>query len=190
MFAVTVPVTFFDGWVGALAYTLQLYFDFSGYSDMALGLSRLFGVTLPANFQSPYKSVNIIDAKPRLPAQVRTVDVTGGRHLRDVTLKFEDLHHHADRYGDDYLRVFVELERPVISLYDQVREVLPNALEVKPLLPQLDVPRESPDGPKTMSPQELFAQYFAEEHDGNPIPEPMLKLFGELYEAEAQRAPA
>ena len=42
------------------------------------------------------------------------------------------------------------------------------------------------DGP----PQERFAQYFAEENDGNPIPEPMLKLFGELYEAEAQRAPA
>ena len=71
-----------------------------------------------------------------------------------------------------------------------MREVLPNALEVKPLLPQLDAPRESADGPKTMSPQELFAQYFAEEHDGNPIPEPMLKLFNELYEAEAQHAPA
>jgi D-alanyl-lipoteichoic acid acyltransferase DltB (MBOAT superfamily) len=55
------PVTFFDGWVGALAYTLQLYFDFSGYSDMALGLSRVFGVTLPANFHSPYKSVNIAE---------------------------------------------------------------------------------------------------------------------------------
>jgi alginate O-acetyltransferase complex protein AlgI len=56
-----VPVTFFDGWVGALAYTLQLYFDFSGYSDMAVGISRLFGVTLPVNFASPYKSVNIVE---------------------------------------------------------------------------------------------------------------------------------
>jgi len=55
------PVTFFDGWVGALAYTLQLYFDFSGYSDMALGLSRVLGVTLPSNFHSPYKSLNIAD---------------------------------------------------------------------------------------------------------------------------------
>jgi len=48
-------------WVGALAYTMQIYFDFSGYSDMAIGLSRLFGVRLPVNFASPYKSGSIID---------------------------------------------------------------------------------------------------------------------------------
>ena len=48
-------------WGGALAYTFQLYFDFSGYSDMAIGLSRVFGVKLPLNFDSPYKAVNIVD---------------------------------------------------------------------------------------------------------------------------------
>ncbi len=48
-------------WGGALAYTLQLYFDFSGYSDMAIGLARMFGVRLPLNFDSPYKARNIID---------------------------------------------------------------------------------------------------------------------------------
>ena len=48
--------TFFYAWGGALAYTLQLYFDFSGYSDMAIGLSRIFGIRLPLNFNSPYKS--------------------------------------------------------------------------------------------------------------------------------------
>jgi D-alanyl-lipoteichoic acid acyltransferase DltB (MBOAT superfamily) len=53
--------TFFDAWGGALAYTLQLYYDFSGYSDMAIGLSRLFGIVLPLNFFSPYRAVNIID---------------------------------------------------------------------------------------------------------------------------------
>ena len=50
-----------EAWTGALAYTFQLYFDFSGYSDMAIGLSCLFGVKLPLNFHSPYKSVNIIE---------------------------------------------------------------------------------------------------------------------------------
>ncbi|HEX6829511.1 MAG TPA: MBOAT family protein [Burkholderiales bacterium] len=50
-----------DAWGGALAYTFQLYFDFSGYSDMAIGLSRLFGVQLPLNFHSPYKAENIIE---------------------------------------------------------------------------------------------------------------------------------
>ncbi|GAB6043248.1 MBOAT family O-acyltransferase [Endothiovibrio diazotrophicus] len=48
-------------WGGTLAYSLQLYFDFSGYSDMALGLARLFGIRLPLNFHSPYQAVNIID---------------------------------------------------------------------------------------------------------------------------------
>jgi D-alanyl-lipoteichoic acid acyltransferase DltB (MBOAT superfamily) len=51
----------FLAWGGALAYTFQLYFDFSGYSDMAIGLSRLFGVRLPLNFDSPYKSRNIAE---------------------------------------------------------------------------------------------------------------------------------
>lgn len=54
-------LTFIEAWGGALCYTLQLYFDFSGYSDMAIGLSRMFGVILPLNFHSPYKSVNIIE---------------------------------------------------------------------------------------------------------------------------------
>ncbi len=48
-------------WCGAFAYTFQLYFDFSGYSDMAVGLSLLFNVRLPFNFNSPYKAANIID---------------------------------------------------------------------------------------------------------------------------------
>jgi len=48
-------------WTGALAYTLQLYFDFSGYSDMALGAARCLGIRLPLNFDSPYQASNIGD---------------------------------------------------------------------------------------------------------------------------------
>lgn len=51
----------FEAWLGALAYTLQLYFDFSAYSDMAIGLSLMFNVRLPMNFNSPYKATSIID---------------------------------------------------------------------------------------------------------------------------------
>ncbi|MBQ0721058.1 MAG: MBOAT family protein [Gammaproteobacteria bacterium] len=50
-----------DAWAGTIAYSLQLYFDFSGYSDMAIGLALLFGIRLPLNFHSPYKALNIID---------------------------------------------------------------------------------------------------------------------------------
>lgn len=54
-------LTFLEAWIGALAYTFQLYFDFSGYSDMAIGLGGMFGIQLPWNFNSPYKAKNIIE---------------------------------------------------------------------------------------------------------------------------------
>lgn len=54
-------ISFFSAWMAAIAYTLQIYFDFSGYSDMAIGLARLFGIKLPMNFNSPLKASSIID---------------------------------------------------------------------------------------------------------------------------------
>lgn len=61
VFDQTATVSFYQAWFGALAYTLQLYFDFSGYSDMAVGLGRLFNVTIPINFNSPYQARSIAD---------------------------------------------------------------------------------------------------------------------------------
>jgi alginate O-acetyltransferase complex protein AlgI len=54
-------IHFFIAWAGVAAYTFQIYFDFSGYSEMAIGLARMFGVKFPANFNSPYKASSIID---------------------------------------------------------------------------------------------------------------------------------
>jgi alginate O-acetyltransferase complex protein AlgI len=54
-------IRFFEAWSAALAYTFQLYFDFSGYSDMAIGSAWMFGIKVPVNFNSPYQAVNIID---------------------------------------------------------------------------------------------------------------------------------
>ena len=48
-------------WLGVAAYTLQIYFDFSGYSDMAIGLARMFGFKFPENFNRPYSSLNVTD---------------------------------------------------------------------------------------------------------------------------------
>jgi len=50
-----------SGWIAAASYTVQVYFDFSGYSDMAIGLARMFGVLLPLNFHSPLRAPSIID---------------------------------------------------------------------------------------------------------------------------------
>jgi alginate O-acetyltransferase complex protein AlgI len=55
------PISLFFAWMAAFGYTLQIYFDFSGYSDMALGLARLFGFRMPQNFNSPLRSSSIID---------------------------------------------------------------------------------------------------------------------------------
>ncbi len=59
--AAGVELGFLEAWAGALAYTVQLYFDFSGYSDMAIGLGCMLGIRLPKNFESPYKASSIID---------------------------------------------------------------------------------------------------------------------------------
>ena len=55
------PVPMIESWIGAIAYSVQIYFDFSGYSDMAIGIARMFGIRLPVNFLSPYKARSIIE---------------------------------------------------------------------------------------------------------------------------------
>ena len=69
-------LTAYAAWTGALAYSLQIYFDFSGYSDMAIGIARMFGIILPENFRSPYKAADIIDFWRRW-------HITLSRFLRD-----------------------------------------------------------------------------------------------------------
>jgi alginate O-acetyltransferase complex protein AlgI len=60
-FDVMEQLNLIEAWVASLSYTFQLYFDFSGYTDMALGAALLFNINLPINFHSPYKSTNIRD---------------------------------------------------------------------------------------------------------------------------------
>lgn len=60
-FSSTLALNFFEAWLTALSYTFELYFDFSGYADMAIGLGLMFNIHLPQNFNSPYKATNIQD---------------------------------------------------------------------------------------------------------------------------------
>jgi alginate O-acetyltransferase complex protein AlgI len=55
------PIGFGDAWIGVISYSLQIYFDFSGYSDMAIGLALMMGITFPLNFNSPYKASSMIE---------------------------------------------------------------------------------------------------------------------------------
>jgi alginate O-acetyltransferase complex protein AlgI len=59
MFTSPVPITFGDAWFAILCYTMQIYFDFSGYTDMALGMARMMNIRLPENFDSPYRRRNL-----------------------------------------------------------------------------------------------------------------------------------
>jgi len=68
--------TMAEAWSGAISYAMQIYFDFSGYSDMALGSARLFGIRLPLNFHSPYKAASVIEFWRRW-------HITLSRFLRD-----------------------------------------------------------------------------------------------------------
>jgi D-alanyl-lipoteichoic acid acyltransferase DltB (MBOAT superfamily) len=60
-YAVAPSLTLLEAWVTVLCFTFQIYFDFSGYSDMAVGLARLFNIRIPNNFNSPYQATSIID---------------------------------------------------------------------------------------------------------------------------------
>tara|TARA_B100000795_G_C22790382_1_gene436655 strand:+ start:162 stop:1643 length:1482 start_codon:yes stop_codon:yes gene_type:complete len=60
-FDIATTLNLFEAWATSLSYTFQLYFDFSGYTDMAIGLALLFNIRLPINFNSPYKATNIQD---------------------------------------------------------------------------------------------------------------------------------
>lgn len=82
-------LTQLEAWAGALAYTFQLYFDFSAYCDMAYGLSYMFGIVLPINFFSPYKASSIIDFWRRWHITLSTflrdylyIPLGGNRHGR------------------------------------------------------------------------------------------------------------
>ncbi len=75
-FGTTDKLSFIEAWGASLAYTFQIYFDFSAYSDVAIGVAKLFNVDLPINFNSPYKATSVIDFWRRW-------HITLSRFLRD-----------------------------------------------------------------------------------------------------------
>ncbi len=89
-----------DAWAAAVAYALQIYFDFSAYSDMAIGLGRMFGIQMPINFASPYRSLSIVEFWRRW-------HITLSRFLRDYLY----IPLGGNRHGPArrYLNVFVTM---------------------------------------------------------------------------------
>lgn len=128
------------------------------------------------------KGVNIIEARPGLPAEVRLVPLNAGRRLRDVEGTLEELRVLAPDVGDDYLRVRVHLEGPVLELADRVREILPNAVDIRPIRPP--APEDAAtDTRLSLGPEELVQEFYQRERV-REMPQEVITLFRRLYEEE------
>lgn len=133
------------------------------------------------------KSVTIIEVGPGKPAQVRPRELTCGRQLLDVHGTLEQLRHHDSDPDREWLRVTLECEGPSPGLAEEIREVLPNALEVR-----LDYERQDEAAlaaeTRGLSPRELFDRYFTARHGSTPDGR-LTKLFDELLEEVQDAAP-
>jgi exonuclease SbcD len=125
------------------------------------------------------KRVVIVDARPGRPAEIESLPIQSGRRLKDVTGSLEELQQQATTLGDELLRVTIKLERPAPGVADIVREILPNALEVRLEYPRLEsIPDRIFAG---SDPYELFTRFYAHQHGTEP-PETLSRLFQSLYE--------
>jgi exonuclease SbcD len=126
------------------------------------------------------KRVMVVEAHPGGAAAVESVPIRAGRRLRDLRGSLREVLALAPDVGDDYLRVTVEASAPLPGLAEQVREHLPNAVDVRLVLrgAPAEMPRAQGNGARP--PAEVFAEYYREKHGAAPAPE-LLALFHEVY---------
>lgn len=150
--------------------------------------SRTFysGSILELDFgeQEQGKRVVIVDAAPGRPASIESVPLSAGRRLRDVQGTLAEIAALAGQVGDDYLRVGVRVDGPVPGVAEQVRELLPNALDVRLLYDRVE-PAVSAPVTQGLTPTQLFADFHARKHGAVPSAE-MVKLFQDSYEEAAR----
>ena len=126
------------------------------------------------------KSVALVDLEPGGPARVRELPIDAGRALLDVRGSLDELERYREAAGDAFVRVFLACERPLPGLADQVREVLPNAIEVR-----LEYARDEPDGRRAdlaaLAPRELLQRYHRDRYGADAEAE-LLDLFDRLLD--------
>jgi exonuclease SbcD len=130
------------------------------------------------------KRVVVVESHPRRPPQVESVPLTAGRRLRDVSGSLEELQALAPELGDAWLRVRVKVETPVPGVADQVREQLPNAVEVSLDYQRLE-PTPSATPTSQLAPSELYREFHRRRDGADPDPK-LAALFDSIYE-EASR---
>ena len=126
------------------------------------------------------KSVVLVDAKPGRPADVEFARLRAGRRLRDVEGTLAELRTMAGALGDDFLRVRVRAGGPIPGIVEQVRDFLPNAIDISVAYEQ--APAEPAVARlRQLKPAELFTDFFRQKN-GAPPPPALLQLFENVYE--------
>jgi exonuclease SbcD len=131
------------------------------------------------------KRVVLVEARPGSTANVESVPLRAGRRLRDLEGTLPDLQRVAGEVGTDFLRVRVRAEGPVPGLAEQVRELLPSALDVSVEYTRVDVEPEETGRLQQLRPAELFTDFFTRKNLAPPPPE-LLRLFEAVYEEATQ----
>ena len=149
--------------------------------------TRYSGSTLQLDFgeAGQAKSITLVDLTPGKPAQTREVKLTAGRKLVDVEVSLDAIES-VEVDPEAYLRVLLECEGPVPGLVDRVRDVLPNAVEVR-LVYEREDPAKREAELRTMTPTQQFQRYYQRQHGSKPDKK-VTKLFEELLE-EVRDAP-
>lgn len=152
---------------------------------------RVPGVAVPARYAGSLlqldfgeagqeKNLVLADLQPGKPAKVEEIPFKAGRQLMDVRGTLDELEHYAATVDDAYLRVYLVCDRPQPGLGDQVREILPNALEVRLEYERADADGRRPDL-KQLTPRQLFERYYGERY-GAPAEDELLELFDRLLD--------
>ncbi len=129
------------------------------------------------------KEVIVFDAKPGRPPDVRHIPISSGRRLREVRGTLDELRAQADSFGDDFLRVRVDLPAPVPALAAQVREFLPNAVDIQSLAPEGGETPSPAASMRGMTPLQMFQRYF-EQTQGVELTKELADLFTELLDED------
>lgn len=151
--------------------------------------TRYSGSPLQLDFgeEGQRKSVTIVDATAGKPARIEVIPLTSGRSLRTVEGTMEELKARAGEFGNDFLRVYVKLGEPVTGLADQIREFLPNALQIRAQI-QGSAQAEPAGETKPPLPHEQFGDWYRGYYAA-PVPERLIETFRKLYD-EALHATA
>jgi exonuclease SbcD len=149
--------------------------------------TRYAGSLLQLDFgeREQTKSVTVVEASPGRPAKVREVVLTAGRRLLDVEGTLDEVLARGASLADAYLRVFVSTDGPVPGIAEQIRDALPNAVDVQLRYERTEATERS-QPLSSLQPRDQFVSYFRREHGVDDVPVDLMRAFDEVLETVDQ----